>query len=319
MRGTVPARRGRLARVVDRSAALAVLIVLVGTAVRLTVRDVSPMFAAVYYALPWIVMAACLAFAGAAWMLVGRLRPGAAAVALAAVFAGLWCSASYHSQPCRPGPDDVRVLLLNTARGRAGWDEVARALPPFDVDIIGLVEAGGKGPARQKFWEDNFPDHHVYLPGGGLAILTRGDARRINLHPLDGISRYLDAEIDLEGRLVRVLLVDLDASPRFDKRGLIATVFRAASATADVPTIVMGDFNTPIDSRWFDRVRTRFEHVFEAAGSGFFLTFPAQLPLVGIDHVWVSRGIEPRCATVESYGTSDHRALTARLALSDQG
>jgi len=298
---------------------LAVLTALVGALVRVTVRDASPFFAALYYALPWIVVSACLGCAGAAWLLAGRARLGRTAVVFAVVFAALWLSASLHGQPCRPGPDDVRVLLLNTARGSAGWDEVARALPPFDVDIIGLVEAGGKGPARQKFWEDNFPEHHVYLPGGGLAILTRGDVRRINLHPLDGVSRYVDAEIDLEGRLIRVVLVDLDASPRFDRKGLITSVFRAASATADVPTIVMGDFNTPIDSRWFDRVRARLQHVFEAAGSGLFLTWPAPLPLVGIDHVWVSSGIEPRCATLESFGTSDHRAVSASLALSYGG
>jgi vancomycin resistance protein VanJ len=305
------------ARLLDIGAVFALLVVIVGSVVRLTVRDVTPVFAAVYYALPWIVMSACLACAGAAWLLAGRTRCGATCLVIAPVLAGIWFSVSYHSQPCRPGPDDIRVLLLNTARGHAGWDEVARALPLFDVDIIGLVEAGGKSPARQKFWEDNFPDHHVYLPGGGLAILTRGDVRRINLHPLDGISRFVDAEIDLEGRLIRVLLVDLDASPRFDRQGLISTVFRAASSTADVPTIVMGDFNTPVDSRWFDRVRTRFEHVFEASGTGMFLTWPSQLPLVGIDHVWVSRGVEPRCATIESSGTSDHRAVSARLALSD--
>ena len=295
------------------------LVVALGTVVRLTVRDASPVWAALYYALPWIVMAAGLVCAAGAWWLNGRGRAAAISGVVAVVFAAVWVAVSLHDEPCVSGPDDIRVLLLNTARGRAGWDEVARALPPFDVDVIGLVEAGGRGPARQKFWEENFPEHHVYLPGGGLAILTRGDVRRISLHPLDGISRYVDAEIDLEGHLLRILLVDLDASPRFDRRGLINAVFRAASSSSDVPTIVMGDFNTPIDSRWFDRVRARFRHVYEAAGSGMFLTWPAELPLVGIDHIWVSHEIEPRCASIDSYGTSDHRAVSASLALSREG
>jgi hypothetical protein len=287
--------------------------------VRLTVRDASPFWAMIYYALPGVVMAAALLISALLWSLVGRTKAAAASVVLATLFAGTWLRACHHAGLCRPQPGDVRVLLLNTARGRAGWDEVARALPPFDVDIIGLVEAGGKGPERQKFWEENFPDHHVYLPGGGLAIITRGDLRRIQLHPLDGISRYVEAEIDVEGRLVRVLLVDFDASPRFDRHGLIQAVFRAAASSSDVPTIVMGDFNTPIDSRWFDRVRTRYVHVFEAAGAGLFLTWPAALPLVGIDHIWVSRSIEPHCATLESYEISDHRAVFADLALSRDG
>lgn len=319
MISTLLPRRGRAARVLDAGAGSAALVVAVGVTVRLTVRDATPLWAAVYYALPWIVMAAGLLGAGVLWLLAGRRRAGAVCIGLAFAFAAAWFADSLYMQPCRSEPDDVRVLLLNAARGRAGWDEVARALPPFDVDIIGLVEAGSKGPERQKFWEENFPEHHVYLPGGGLAILTRGDVRRIALHPLDGISRYVDAEIDLEGRLLRVLLVDMDASPRFDRRGLINAVFRAAASSSDAPTIVMGDFNTPLDSRWFDRVRARFRHVFEAAGSGMFLTWPAWLPLVGIDHIWVSRGIEPRCASLDSHGTSDHRAVSARLGLSQDG
>jgi endonuclease/exonuclease/phosphatase (EEP) superfamily protein YafD len=292
-----------------------VFVVGAGVLVRLTVRDSSPAWAAIYYALPWIVMAGALAAAAAAWLVIGRRRIAAASIVAAGVLATLWLVHTTYAKPCAPQPGDVRVLLLNTARGHAGWNEVARELPPFDVDVIGLVEAGGKGPARQQFWEENFPEHHVYLPGGGLAILTRGDLRRVSVHRLDGISRFAEAEIDLEGRLVRVILADLDASPRFDRKRLIGAVFRAAEAQPDVPTIVMGDFNTPIDSLWFERIRKRYRHVFEEAGSGMLVTWPAPLPLVAIDHVWVSDGITPTCATLESHAMSDHRLVSAQLAL----
>jgi endonuclease/exonuclease/phosphatase (EEP) superfamily protein YafD len=308
-----------LAHLLVEAAALScVLLVAAGMLVRVTVRDSSPVWAAIYYSLPLIVMAAALAAASIAWLAIGRRRAGAACMALAAAFASLWVVRSTYAKPCIPKPGDVRVMLLNTARGHAGWNEVARELPPFDVDVIGLVEAGGKGPARQQFWEENFPEHHVYLPGGGLAILTRGDLRRVSSRRLDGISRYAEAEIDLEGRLVRVILVDLDASPRFDRKRLIGAVFRAAEAQPDVPTIVMGDFNTPIDSLWFERVRKRYRHVFEEAGSGMLVTWPMPLPLVAIDHVWVSDGIVPTCADLESHSMSDHRLMSAQLALPDE-
>jgi endonuclease/exonuclease/phosphatase family metal-dependent hydrolase len=291
------------------------LVVGAGMHVRVTVRDASPASAAIYYVLPLVVMAALLAVAALVWLGIGHRRVGAACMAAAVAFAGLWLVRNTYANPCVQHDGDVRVMLLNTARGHAGWDEIARELPPFDVDIIGLVEAGGKGPARQQWWEENFPEHHVYLPGGGLAILTRGDLRKVSVHRLDGISRYADAEIDLEGRLVHLILADFDASPRFDRKRLIGTVFRAAQSEPDVPTIVMGDFNTPIDSVWFERVRAKFHHVFEEAGSGMLVTWPTSMPLLAIDHVWVSDGITATCAAIESHPMSDHRLVTARLTL----
>jgi endonuclease/exonuclease/phosphatase (EEP) superfamily protein YafD len=310
---------GPLPRLLIEAAAIGcLLVVMAGMLVRMTVRDSSPAWAGIYYSLPLIVMAAIMVASSAAWLVIGRRRLGAACMVAAAVCASLWLVRTSYARPCAPKAGDVRVLLLNAARGHAGWDEVARELPPFDVDVIGLVEAGGKGPVRQQFWEENFPDHRVYLPGGGLAILTRGDVRRVSVHRLDGISRFAEAEIDLEGRLVRVILADLDASPRFDRKRLIGAVFRAADAQPDVPTIVMGDFNTPIDSVWFERVRKRYRHVFEEAGSGMLVTWPTPLPVIAIDHVWVSEGVTPTCATLESHPMSDHRLVSAQLALPDE-
>ena len=298
----------------DGAAVVLVVVVVAGVLVRMTIRDAEPWSASLYYALPLVVMAALLVAVSGAWLVAGRKGAAAIASAVAILFAGIWLARTSYSNPCRPGPDDIRVLLLNTARGKAGWHQVVRVLPPFDIDVIGLVEAGGKGPARQKFWEDNFPDHKVFLPGGGLAIITRGDVRRISFQPLDGISRYADAELDLNGRLLRVLLVDFDASPLFDRRRLVAAVFRAAESTPDIPTIVMGDFNTPIDSRWFERVRDRFRHVFEEAGEGLLVTWPTPLPLIAIDHIWVSESLRPTCATLEPQEMSDHRLVAAHLS-----
>src|SRR6185503_16273948 len=129
-----------------------------GMIVRVTVRDSSPVWAAIYYTLPLIVMAGLLAVTAMVWLAIGHRRVGAACMAAGVAFAGLWVVRNTYAKPCVPHDGDVRVMLLNTARGHAGWDEIARELPPFDVDIIGLVEAGGKGPGRQQFWEENFPE-----------------------------------------------------------------------------------------------------------------------------------------------------------------
>ena len=57
-------------------------------------------------------------------------------------------------------------------------DIVGRAVVVVDghrIDLIGLVQAGGSTKEWQQFWAQHFPDHQIYLAGGGLAILTRGE------------------------------------------------------------------------------------------------------------------------------------------------
>ena len=51
------------------------------------------------------------------------------------------------------------------------------------AETIGLVEAGGSTPARQKFWEENFPKFNVVLPGGvsGRQLAEGGDVFEVEL------------------------------------------------------------------------------------------------------------------------------------------
>jgi endonuclease/exonuclease/phosphatase family metal-dependent hydrolase len=134
-----------------------------------------------------------------------------------------------------------------------------------------------------------------------------------------GISAALEADLEISGKKLRVVLADFDASPRFDKRLLTESLLGLAESPSGAPTILMGDFNMPIDSRWFVPFRKRYTHAFEQAGNGRLATWPAQIPLVALDHVWVSRGLRPVCAALAATGVSDHRAFLTDLAYEDSG
>ncbi len=279
-----------------------------------TVADLTPLSAWIFYFAPLPLVAALLAAAATLFAMALEGRFGLVAVLGAFALYGYWVVSHTYEQPCdTTATDVVRVVSRNVNHLRRGADTVTAELAATGADVIGLVEASHPSEKQLAYWRERFPEHSVLLPGSGLVLLVRGNIASSSMRELNGISRSLAAEIEVHGRAVRLVLVDLDASPRFDKRTLISRTFDAAEAGPKMPTIVMGDFNTPIESRWFREVRRHYEHAFERAGSGFLATWPASRPLLAIDHIWTSAGLSAVCARLERTSSSDHLLFRAEL------
>jgi len=239
--------------------------------------------------------------------------------ALACLVAATLVYAQWHFRqefhwPCASVEQGIRVLAWNVARGRAGWDAVAEYARQTDADVIGLVEAGDASAQRLQFWREHFEGYTTLVPGGGLVLLVRGDVESSRFHQLVGISAALAADLEVGGKKLHLVLADLDASPRFDKRRLTESLLGLTDSASGAPAILMGDFNMPIDSRWFEPLRRHYTHAFEQSGNGRLATWPADTPLVALDHVWVANGLRPACAVLVSTGLSDHRAFLTDLA-----
>lgn len=285
--------------------------------IRATTQDAWPLSAWVYYFVPppliaLLLLAATLLFAAAAAKI-----PALVGLAAAVAVYSHWHFLHEFDRPCATAGNALRVLAWNVARGRAGWDAIAEYAKQTNADVIGLVEAGNSSEPRLKFWRERFDGYNVLLPGGGLVLLVRGDVVSSRFQKLVGISSALAADLEIGGRKMHLVLADLDASPRFDKHRLSDSLLELAKSPTGSPAILMGDFNMPIDSRWFLPFRRDFTHAFEQAGNGRLATWPAEIPLVALDHVWVSGGLRPACAVLVATGLSDHRAFLADLVYAD--
>lgn len=281
-------------------------------AMRATVADGWPLTAWLMYFVPLPVVATLLVIAGALFASLARWRTALVTIAGAIVAYGAWHYMHVVNRPCHDPLPSLAVLEWNVARGRGvGWQAIADYVSAARADVVGLVEAGHSNGEQQRFWAERFPDHQAVLPGGGLVLLVRGTVESSRFRQLLGISTMLTAEVVVDGTRLTIVLVDLDASPRFDKRRLTDAILALVRRDGRHPTIVMGDFNTPIESRWFVPFRATFTHAFEAAGEGSLATWPAGFPLVAVDHIWASRDLVAACARIEPTGLSDHRAFHA--------
>lgn len=85
----------------------------------------------------------------------------------------------------------------------------------------------------------------------------------------------------------------------------------------DIPTLILGDFNTPPNSDGHELLSRSFADCFGEVGGGFGYTFRADIPVWRIDYVWASPALIPCRATVGSCRLSDHRPLSVDLYWKD--
>lgn len=302
-------RRGVWARI---PALILTVVIAVALIVRTTVGDIGYASSAIYYALPWTVIAAVAAAAAALWALGARPRMAAAHVGVFALAGALALSTTFFANPCVSTDDATRLFFWNIGRGRGTWARIAEEVAAHDADIVALVEAGKPDAKLQRFWTERFPHYRIRFAGGGMILMTRVPDTDGALEALAGISSLYGTRLPDLG--VRLYLVDLDASPRFSKLEMIRAIFARADA-GEGPAIVLGDFNAPSDARGFSEIRDRYHQAFESAGAGNTGTWPRRTPLVAIDHIWLSRDIGAQCTRLIDSEASDHRAIVADILL----
>ena len=77
--------------------------------------------------------------------------------------------------------------------------------------------------------------------------------------------------------------------------------------------IILGDFNTPFESLFFENFKKNYQHAFAEKGNGFRETWFWNLPLLSLDHIWVSRDLEILKTEKIATWKSDHSMLKMYL------
>ena len=146
-----------------------------------------------------------------------------------------------------------------------------------------------------------------------MLLLAKGRITPESTGILETGSYYGLSRVQLGAREVLVLQADLNPTPIAD-RAPAATKLRALLADhAGQPLSLVGDLNTPRESRQFDPLRRTYRHAFEEAGRGFADTWPLPLPVLSLDQVWVGAPFAVAGCTHGFSVLSDHRPVIVDL------
>ncbi len=225
----------------------------------------------------------------------------------------------------------LRVMTYNILRGQRGIEGLVAVVKEARPDVLCLQESdawGGVGPVPSVEIARSLPGWHL-ASQGELSVISRFPVISSRRHPLRGATRVQEVVLKIAGRPVSVFNVHFIVRIGADmarrsismkpeaaiQRELQLSQLLQALGSARAPFLVAGDFNTPPRGLIYHALATRLDNAWRQAGWGTGYSFPARLPLLRIDHIWMSRNVRATHCRVFPSRASDHRALIADLQI----
>ena len=148
-------------------------LLVLGFALRISVRDAIDGLAIFFYATPWPVLA-ILGLVAAAWW---KPNKPVAVTCLAAGTISLiaWIVGSYERNPQRMERQDLRVVSWNAEHAKSKLPDVIATARKFDADILGITETESTESADAERWRAAFPGYTVQTLPGFMLLITRGE------------------------------------------------------------------------------------------------------------------------------------------------
>ncbi len=287
---------------------------LAGLLLRITFQDRIPRLATLFYMTPLVVLAIGMLGVATVYWFRGRNHFAKLALILATLCGGWWATSCVYLRAQPSETPKTTVLLWNTQRGAGGWPGVAKFIRTHDAPLIGLVESAQHLAERQEFWIKEFADRNVVTFRQQMALITQYEILSQEQGELCPGSFYARVDLQLETQPVTVFLVDIQSKAWGTHRpaALKSLEERIASVTEN-PVIVMGDFNTPTDSVFFDSWRRSMRNAFEESGRGESATWPTPFPVLALDHIWLTNGAHSLTTRHLTSSCSDHQAVSSEL------
>jgi endonuclease/exonuclease/phosphatase (EEP) superfamily protein YafD len=277
-------------------------------AVRIVFRDRVPGLAALTYATPVCILAATATAAFALAWLLGRRRLARVSGAIA-VGLGIWTLAANVSVHAAQPAGRYRGLLWNVENGSRGWDHVAEHVKRHDPDVASFIEVRSDPVTRTAALSAALPGRQFHWWGDVLGIAVRGRILDTEYYPLGRGSHAGVAHVEIAGRPLTLVIVHPRSTPTEPRAQAFDSLERLLATLRGQPLLVMGDFNTPSDSVFFDPIRSELHSAFETAGIGYAATWPMPLPVLAIDQVWSSDSVPVRSCRIAGSSASDHRLV----------
>lgn len=238
-----------------------------------------------------------------------------------------------HSSAAPPEAIAFTVLSYNVNTGNIDSTAALEIIRSAEADIVALQELNpfmAEAFAVELVGLYTYQALHPAEDFSGQGILSRYPITADDYWAVDlGHQRSL---IEIAGQTIVVYNTHpthpLRGLLRFDgePRGAAIRDVLARATGETLPVLLIGDFNMSDLSEDYARVTARYRDVYREVGWGMGFTFPSPgsvfgwgfLPalLARIDYVFVDSAFTPLDARVlDSDGGSDHRPLSARLAL----
>ncbi len=276
---------------------------------RLLWRDSLAFATPTYYAVPYPLHLASWVFLAVLWWRPWRRR-ALAGLGMATLAGVLWTVQTKHlcreiAAPAASGP---RVFFWNIGHIEAVPPAMHELLNEHDPDIAAFCEAEMLGEAGQQELRERHPTYQVIPLSLGMICMVKGQATPVLSQklPQKSVVHLVEAALTRFPDKWRICLTDIGPLPPLPRDRMLSVVFDTAAGSPR--TFVLGDFNTPVDSVTFEHWWKTFHHGFADCASwhGPLETWGYGVPILAIDHIWMSQDLVPVTAKKGTGAGEDH-------------
>ena len=164
-------------------------------------------------------------------------------------------------------------------------------------------------PNNIKEFQSKYPEYYFYKSNLGIYIFSKRPVQIEN----EVTSKYNSTVINFKSYGINFYAVDVTGSTDVPRNWELDFVNELIKENKN--TIVLGDFNVPFESKNLNKIKSTFNHAFNEKGNGFRETWFWNLPLLSLDHIWVSKDL--KILKTEKINTfkSDHSMIKTIIDL----
>ena len=193
---------------------------------------------------------------------------------------------------------DIEIVFWNASHERNLEDafDISGNIP----DVFVLVEHGKYSVDRLQL---KYSDYYFYKSINGISIFSK-----LPIELIDDISsNYGTNIVKFETYNINFYAVDVSGSMDVPREWELTFVNEYVEQKTQ--TILLGEFNVPFESKFLDSIKNNFNHAFNEKGNGFRETWFWNIPLLSLDHIWVSKDLKVLKTKKIRTFKSDHNML----------
>ena len=218
---------------------------------------------------------------------------------MASLLLVIWLSNSFKIHiPDSISKQDLEVVFWNASRDNT-FEEAFKESGNIP-DVLVLVESPKN---NEQSFKKQYPNDYYYMSDKEIFIFSKTPLDVIS----EKVSAYNTTVINFKTAGVNFYAVDATGSTDVPRKWELTYIIKAIKEKHN--TIVLGDFNTPYESSYLKPLKSDFNQAFNKKGNGFRETWFYNLPLLSLDHIWVSKDL--KILKTEKIHTfkSDHNML----------
>lgn|GEM_PF-1710565 len=225
----------------------------------------------------------------------------------------IWFNNYYYQTNTKHQENNSKILYWNLAKKKQlPIRHILEKANTYQPEILAFVEAPQKTLKNLDELKKVLPNYNFKTLKGAMLVASKGDIKLLNLEYVDDSHKANLIEIKFNSKTIKFILADLTANLLVNKKKPMT--FISGFAKNEAVDFIVGDFNTPYESVYFKAFKNDFNS-FHTYNNGLTATWPLGIPLLELDHIWLSNKHQPIQLHKFYNKASDHALLIAEYKL----